>query len=513
MNLTKSKYVQFLSCKRKAWLDLFYPIAQEQSDRAIQGVKIGLLAHKLLGDTIIIKPNETNPPSKPGIYAEYPFIYNNLLCLVDLLKINEDGSIDIFEVKSTKSPLKSNGNLKEKYLNDIAFQYYVATKLNKVINTVNLVTLDGDYIYDGISLDLNKLFKITDYKHLLVNKILEVEKNINEYFKLNINDEIKCHFSSKCSDLDTCQYLQKCKDYYNLKGKLDLYTLFKSKTNKYTDKGFTCIEDIYNDTDEYESLNSFMQMVINYNVNNIETPYVNKKELNEFLDKLEFPLYFFDFESTQLYVPEYKNSRPIQHIPFQYSLHIMNDKKDCFKDVMNNHKEFLGDGVNDPREDLIKQMILDLKDKGTIIAYHDSFEGTIISDLIRDFPSYKEELTNISNRFVDLRIPFASKVVESIDPITFKKIKETKIMVYQKNMGKRSSIKLTLPALFPDDPEYNYSNLEQVHNGSEAMFAYQKLATLPLKEKEILRENMLKYCCLDTKAMVALYFKLVELAK
>ena len=191
----------------------------------------------------------------------------------------------------------------------------------------------------------------------------------------------------------------------------------------------------------------------------------------------------------------------------------MNDKKDCFKDVMNNHKEFLGDGVNDPREDLIKQMILDLKDKGTIIAYHDSFEGTIISDLIRDFPSYKEELTNISNRFVDLRIPFASKVVESIDPITFKKIKETKIMVYQKNMGKRSSIKLTLPALFPDDPEYNYSNLDQVHNGSEAMFAYQKLATLPIKEKEILRENMLKYCCLDTKAMVALYFKLVELAK
>ena len=52
----------------------------------------------------------------------------------------------------------------------------------------------------------------------------------NEYFKLNINNEIKCQFSSKCSDLDTCQYLQKCKDYYNLKGKLDLYTLFKSKT-------------------------------------------------------------------------------------------------------------------------------------------------------------------------------------------------------------------------------------------------------------------------------------------
>ena len=119
---------------------------------------------------------------------------------------------------------------------------------------------------------------------------------------------------------------------------------------------------------------------------------------------------------------------------------------------------------------------------------------------------------NIKNRFVDLRKPFNSRVDKFKDPVTSKNVEETRITVYQKDMGKRSSIKVVLPAFFPNNPEYNYSNLKQIHNGQEASSAYKKLSDLPKEEKEELRENMLKYCCLDTKAMVALYFKLKELS-
>lgn len=43
---------------------------------------------------------------------------------------------------------------------------------------------------------------------------------------------------------------------------------------------------------------------------------------------------------------------------------------------------------------------------------------------------------------------------------------------YNPAMGKSFSIKSVLPALFPDDPELNYHNLEDIHNGSEAMNAF-----------------------------------------
>ena len=80
-------------------------------------------------------------------------------------------------------------------------------------------------------------------------------------------------------------------------------------------------------------------------------------------------------------------------------------------------------------------------------------------------------------------------------------------------MGSSSSIKHVLPAFYPNDNDLNYNNLKDVHRGDEAIEAYKKLATLTSKpEIDELRNNMLKYCCLDTKAMVALFIKFYDLA-
>ena len=64
---------------------------------------------------------------------------------------------------------------------------------------------------------------------------------------------------------------------------------------------------------------------------------------------------------------------------------------------------------------------------------------------------------------------------------------------------------------FPNNPDLDYKNLDQVHRGDEALESYKLLKTLTEEEQNRLRYNMLKYCCLDTKAMVALYFKVKEL--
>ena len=99
---------------------------------------------------------------------------------------------------------------------------------------------------------------------------------------------------------------------------------------------------------------------------------------------------------------------------------------------------------------------------------------------------------NIYNNIKDLMIPFKNRDY------------------YNREMQGSYSIKYVLPALFPNDPSLNYHNLEQVHNGSEASNAFVSLSNYSKEELEEIRNNLLKYCGLDTYAMVKIYNKLKE---
>lgn len=79
-------------------------------------------------------------------------------------------------------------------------------------------------------------------------------------------------------------------------------------------------------------------------------------------------------------------------------------------------------------------------------------------------------------------------------------------------MGGSFSIKSVLPALFPSDPSLNYHNLEQIHNGGEAMTIFPKIKDMPPEEQVLTRHNLLKYCELDTFAMVKVWEKLKEVS-
>ena len=84
---------------------------------------------------------------------------------------------------------------------------------------------------------------------------------------------------------------------------------------------------------------------------------------------------------------------------------------------------------------------------------------------------------------------------------------------YVKEMEGSASIKKVLPALFPNESSLDYHNLEQVHKGDEASSAYLSLKNLEDDERDELRHNMLKYCELDTFAMVKIYDKLKEVVE
>ena len=141
---------------------------------------------------------------------------------------------------------------------------------------------------------------------------------------------------------------------------------------------------------------------------------------------------------------------------------------------------------------LCKQLISDIPLNSCVLVYNDAFEKTRLREMSGLFPEFSEHLLNIRDNIVDLLPPF-----KSLD-------------YYVKDMGGSASIKKVLPALFPNDPSLDYHNLEQVHKGDEASNAYLSLPTLSSDEQNKLRYNMLRYCELDTYAMVKIYYKLLE---
>lgn len=54
---------------------------------------------------------------------------------------------------------------------------------------------------------------------------------------------------------------------------------------------------------------------------------------------------------------------------------------------------------------------------------------------------------------------------------------------------------------------------EGIHNGGEASNAFEHLAELPASEQMVVREQLLRYCELDTLAMVRIWERLKKIIK
>ena len=122
-----------------------------------------------------------------------------------------------------------------------------------------------------------------------------------------------------------------------------------------------------------------------------------------------------------------------------------------------------------------------------MLAYNKSFECTRIKELAEAFPDLSARLLEIKDNLRDLLLPFQ------------------KGYYYTRDMGGSFSIKSVLPAIYPGDPELDYHNLNGVHNGSEAMELFPRLKDMPLDERAKAEHDLLKYCELDTFAMVKLF--------
>lgn len=487
LGLSKSRYCKGIQCPKILWMDKYKP--EEAVDNLPEAVlangnRVGDLARGYFGDyslvefsydkETMVKQTLEYIAAGAGNIAEASFYIDGLYCAVDILHKNGNGW-DIVEVKSST-------HVSDIYVEDMAFQNYVLTQSGIKVKRILNMHIDNTYVFHD-HLDIKGLFKMEDYTDICKSKYDEVEKNITSIRRyVDTTTEPVKDIDMCCENPYECAYMPYCWRHIPEQSIFDVRRLHADKKYDFYRQGIISYEDIIK---KQPPINATQ-------MRQVETAYyhkpdaIDKDKIKAFLDTLTYPIYHLDFETFQLAVPEWEGCKPYEQIPFQYSLHIEHE------DGRLEHKEFLAKEGTDPRRALAESLCKDIPASVCCLAYNMSFERRVILGLSELYPDLEEHLLSIRENMHDLMIPFQKQYY------------------YTEAMQGSYSIKYVLPALCPGDPELDYHNLDQIHNGSEASAAFADMVNHTPDEIAELRANLLKYCGLDTYAMVKVLGKLHE---
>lgn len=472
--LTKSRYLSGLQCPKLLWTQVNDKGLIPEPDEAQQkifdvGTQVGVLATKVFPKGVKVSENsfiENLNQSKELLKENKPlfeagFMINNLFSRADILEPNKDGW-DIIEVKSSTE-------VKDVNIHDVSFQKYVYELSGLKIKNCYLMYVNNEYVKEG-DIEPEKLFNKED----ITKEVIKISEGIEDRVKdmlevINLDEKPEVKINPNCKDPYECPLKNLCWGYLPKHNVFELSRGGKKSWNLF-EKDILKIEDIPNDF----KLSAKQELQKECQVSG--KPYISKFAIKEFIDTLKYPIYYFDFETINPCIPLYDGMSPYKRIPFQYSLHIQEEPFGELK-----HISFLADEKKDPRIAILESMKENLGDKGTILAWNQSFEIGVIKELIGYYPEYEEWGLKIIDRVNDLIIPFRN------------------FSYYSPIQKGSASIKKVLPAL----TDLSYEKLD-INNGGDACNSYERICTqkVPAKEVKKIREDLEKYCELDTLAEV-----------
>jgi hypothetical protein len=467
MKLSKTDFIQYLNCPKSLWLlkhkPEIYPYGElsDYNKKIIaEGYEVEAYVKLFLNAKLDAKcySYQVNFQTKEGLFANADVIYSN-----------NDKTINIYEVKSS-TDIKSN------QIKDATFQKIVAEGSGYKVKNIFIIHLNQNYISDGV-IDPEQLLTFVDITSRVTESGIEIRQQIDEALLLLDQEYINQKFCSclektKGNHCDTFNYFNP-----NLP-KLSIYNLPRISKSKISN----FIEDGRFDLDEIgvDEVTDNQKLVLNSA--HLKKPIINQAILSNWFSKIEYPVYFLDYETYHSAVPVIAGASPQTQIPFQYSLHV----KSSSSNNCTSHVEYLAEQAMMPIS-MIEHMEKNIGDVGSIISWHASFENTQNKNMSKLYPEKEKFLNGLIERTLDLEDLFKKGYVDS-------KFKGS------------TSIKNILPVLMP---ELNYDELA-ISNGTDAMQAWKKLIYMPEgNDKDRLREEMLKYCKLDTYAMVKI-FEIIE---
>lgn len=484
--LSKSTFVRGCQCVKSLYLNKYHKefqssVSANQEAVFEQGKEVGVLARKLFPNGIDASPKnyfsyeesieKTEHAIKQGeaVIYEAAFLFDSVLAALDILVKNSDGW-KAFEVKSSTE-------VKDTHILDAALQYYLIQNTGISLKDIFIIYINNQYVR-GKELEIEKLF----IKKSILKEVLELQTFIPQKIKelksvLEQKEIPDIEIGIQCNDPYPCDFIDYCWKKIPPYSVFDIANLRTAKKFELFNQGIIELKDIPNDF----ALNASQWQQVNCELEQksiIDTP-----KIKAFIEELIYPLYFLDFETFQLAIPKFNNSRPYQQLVFQYSLHKQNAKGSSLL-----HSEFIAEtNSNDPRISFIQKLIVDCGEGGDILVYNIAFERTRLQELANDFPEFANPILNILNRLKDLMIPFRER------------------WFYTPYMKGSYSIKVVLPALLP---EFTYSNLE-IKDGNTASSTYASMVQGNFtgdisKSLKALSE----YCKLDTLAMAKILEKL-----
>jgi hypothetical protein len=467
--LTKSKYMAGLESDALLWLRIHDFASIPEPDPVLQarfdaGHEFEILVRSLF-DGVDLSDTYNSPNieltkkevENRKIIFEAGFSINNLYSRSDILSPNDDGSWDLFEIKSSTK-------VKVSHVKDLAFQKHVLELSGLKIKNCAVILLNREYVR-GDALDSEALVKYVDLTEEVNKDIIDIELRIKHMFEVielpecppfDFHDIPKSEYGNHLID----EFLGK----EPLNSIFNLYKIREKKAIELVDSGINTLEIIPTNFRLSEQQTIQIETTKNKTIN------IQKDAIKSFLNKITYPVYYLDFETISEAIPKFKNSRSYDQIPFQYSLHIEHETGNL------EHKEFLYVGNEDPRPSFLESLKKDLQGAKTILVYYESFEITRLRELAEYFPEHSTWIDEAINKIVDLIVPFKNFSYHN-----------------PKQQGS-CSIKQVMP-LFCNK---TYQTLN-IKNGEEASYVYQKnFGNLTPEQKK----DLLAYCELDTEGMI-----------
>lgn len=296
--------------------------------------------------------------------------------------------------------------------------------------------------------------------------------------------------------------------------------------------------------------------------------WLDKQGLKDEIASWNYPLHFIDFETAMLPIPFKKDTHPYQGIVFQFSHHILDEKGKVV-----HYGEYLNTqpGV-DPSIDFIRALKKDLENnKGTILRYS-SHENTYLNIILRQIESlssplpdkeelctfiksitkspsdshdkwsgercmvdllelvkrfYYDPITDGSNsikkilpsilfRSQFLQEKYSKPIYGTVNGIPSKNFNDQKWVVFDQEKIKDPYLLLDpINKEAPDEKIELLFDGDQLKEGGAATIAYAKLQCTHMSdfERNELRKALLKYCELDTLAMVMIVEAWLDILK
>lgn len=482
--LSKSDFLKYQCCPSYLWLwkhkkDVVPVDDEEEINRRLeQGNEIECLARELFPNAFLIESHgkkaryETEQIVANGtksLFQATVYTEKELLAMADVIEFDyKTRSWTLYEVKSTNS-------VKDEHVYDLAFQRVAFEDAGYKIGNVFVIHLNKNYIRKSIVAP-SELLTRTDVTEK-VEKVLPTirQQAYDAVEKLKQTDEptsCSCRLKTKSNHCPTFNYLNP---------DIPEYSVFNISRIGAKNLALLVDGDIHNVHDVPEDIKLSVGQQNQVTVAKTKEPIINKAAISELLSELEYPLHFLDYETVSSAMPMFSGCTPYQQIPFQYSLHILREPGGEIE-----HYEFLGrESNNAPMPDLLASLRRHVGDSGSVVVWYKVFEKGRNTEMGKSYPEFAEFLEGINSRIFDLMDVFSKQH-----------------FVHHKFLGK-SSIKYVLPVLVP---EFSYKEMD-IQNGLVASIRWYD-AVMGVADREQAQktfDDLLKYCCLDTLAMVKIY--------